>query len=486
MNEIIYPNEQERTPLADALEDMRQREYIPFDVPGHKHRNRHLASYFGEKCLSLDFNSRESIDNPGEPSGVIMEAQRLAAQAFGAAHAFFMVGGTTSSVQAMIMSVCSQGDKIILPRNVHVSALNAVILSGAVPIYINPQIHPTLGISLGISAADLEACIRANTDAKAVFVNNPTYYGICSELSRIVEVAHANGVQVLVDEAHGAHFSFSDRLPPSAMACGADMAAVSMHKTGGSLTQSSMLLTGPRVDHRRVQSVINLTKTSSASYLLLASLDLARSHLACAGKAAQDRLIDMVSEARRQINEIPGFYAFADELIDGRSVFRFDQTKLCINSSGLGLAGIELYRILRDEYSIQMEFGDINNVLAICSIGDTQESLHRLVEALRDIGRRFSPVDTVDFRYEYLEPVVKISPRKAYHMPRESLPLKSCVGRISSDFIMCYPPGVPILAPGELITEAVIDHLLYVLDKGCTLTGIEDLKDIRLTVVMGS
>lgn len=484
MYEETRLSEQKRTPLADALELMLTQDHIPFDVPGHKHRNQRLAEFFGERCLALDFNSREGIDNLMEPSGAIMEAQRIAAQAFGAQYAFFMVGGTTSSVQAMIMSACSQGDKIILPRNVHVSVLNAVILSGAVPIYVAPGIHNKLGISLGVSVSDLEACIRLNTDAKAILVNNPTYYGVCSDLSSIVRVAHEYGIKVLVDEAHGTHFCFSDQLPPSAMECGADMAAISMHKTGGSLTQSSMLLLGPDMDHRFVRSIINLTRTSSASYLLMASLDIARSTLACLGKAEQDRVVALASRARQQINEIKGFYAFADDIIDKKNVYDFDRTKLCINASELGLVGIELYNILRDEYGIQVEFGDINNILAVCSIGDTEENLNKLVDALRDISIRFSTRSSLEFRYEYIAPTVKLSPRKAYYMPYESLPLDQCKGRISRDFIMCYPPGVPILAPGELISTEIISHLRYAYEKGCSLTGISDISDIHLNVVI--
>lgn len=477
-------DKQKTTPLADALERMLTKEYVPFDVPGHKHNNQRLAEFFGERCVALDFNSRESIDNLCEPSGVIMEAQKLAAEAFGAEHAFFMVGGTTSSVQAMIMSTCSQGDKIILPRNVHVSVLNAVILSGAVPIYMNPKIHETLGISLGISPSEFEGCIKANTDAKAVFINNPTYYGICSDLSSIVQIAHEYGIKVLVDEAHGTHFAFSDNLPLSAMECGADMSAISMHKTGGSFTQSSILLIGKNVDCRHVQNVINLTRTTSSSYLLLASLDIARSNLACLGKEEQDRIISLVSNARKEINEIDGFYAFAEDIIDGEAVYNFDKTKLCINSSYIGLAGIELYKILRDEYRIQVEFGDINNILAICSIGDTKEKLDELIAAIRDISKKYESKNKLDYRYEYIAPTIKISPRKAYYMPRERLPLDKCLGRISHDFIMCYPPGIPILAPGELINEKIISHLKYATNKGCSVTGISDINNIYLNVVI--
>ncbi|NLA87324.1 MAG: aminotransferase class I/II-fold pyridoxal phosphate-dependent enzyme, partial [Clostridiales bacterium] len=279
--------DQNRTPILEALNAVKSMRVVPFDVPGHKRGrgNSELASFLGEKCMSVDVNSMKPLDNLSHPVSVIKYAEALAAGAFGAAHAFFMVNGTTSGVQAMIMSACKKDDKIILPRNVHISAINALILCGATPIYINPQIDNRLGISLGMSAGDVERAICGNPDAKAVLLNNPTYYGICSNAKKITETAHRYGMKVLVDEAHGTHFYFNDELPVSAMAAGADMASVSMHKSGGSLTQSSLLLTGPNVNADYVRQVINLTQTTSGSYLLLSSLDISRKSLALNGEA---------------------------------------------------------------------------------------------------------------------------------------------------------------------------------------------------------
>lgn len=212
------------------------------------------------------------LDNLCNPVSVIAEAEDLMAEAFGAASSFFMVGGTTSAVQSMILSVCKSGDKIILPRNVHKSVINALILCGATPVYVRPQIHKVIGVALGMETGDVQDAMEANPDAVAVLVNNPTYYGICSDLAKgITELAHARGMKVLVDEAHGTHLYFGHGLPISAMAAGADMAAVSMHKSGGSLTQSSCLLLADTMDRDHVRSIINLTQTTSASYLLIQS-----------------------------------------------------------------------------------------------------------------------------------------------------------------------------------------------------------------------
>lgn len=253
---------QESAPILEALEKMKSARLVPFDVPGHKRGrgNPELTEFLGKQCLDVDVNSMKMLDNLCHPVSVIKEAEALAAEAFGASHAFFMVGGTTSSVQAMVLSAVGRGDKIIMPRNVHRSAINALILCGAIPVYVNPQMDCSLGISLGMRMEEVEEAIRKNPDAKAVLVNNPTYYGICSNLKGITELAHAHGMLVLADEAHGTHFYFSDRLPVSAMAAGADMAAISMHKSGGSLTQSSMLLCGPRVNSGHVHQMINIRR----------------------------------------------------------------------------------------------------------------------------------------------------------------------------------------------------------------------------------
>ena len=277
---------QKSAPIYEALEEFRRRRVVPFDVPGHKRGrgNPELVQLLGEKCVGLDVNSMKPLDNLCNPVSVIREAEELAADAFGASHAFFMVGGTTSSVQSMVLSVCRAGDKIILPRNVHKSVINALILCGGVPVYVNPPIHPLIGVALGMEVSAVEKAIRENPDAVAVLVNNPTYYGICSDLRAITALAHAHGMQVLVDEAHGTHLYFGEDMPVSAMEVGADMAAVSMHKSGGSLTQSSLLLLGPKVDPAHVRSIINLTQTTSASYLLLSSLDISRRNLALRGK----------------------------------------------------------------------------------------------------------------------------------------------------------------------------------------------------------
>lgn len=476
---------QAKAPIYEALKKYRSMRVVPFDVPGHKQGkgNPELTDFLGEKCLSVDVNSMKPLDNLVHPVSVIKEAEELAADAFGAKHAFFMVNGTTSAVQAMIMSVCKQGEKIIMPRNVHRSAINALIISGAIPVYVNPGVNKKLGIPLGMALDDVKKAIAENPDAKAIFVNNPTYYGICSDLKAITELAHRHHMYVLVDEAHGTHFYFGENMPLSAMAAGADMSAVSMHKTGGSLTQSSFLLINNELSVGHVRQTINLTQTTSGSYLLLSSLDISRRNLALDGKAIFNKVSSLANYARDEINKIGGYYAFSKELINGDSVFDFDCTKLSVYTREIGLAGIEVYDILRDDYGIQIEFGDIGNILAIISVGDRALALERLVSSLSEIKRLHTRDKAGMFDHEYINPEVVMPPQKAFYSNQNSVAIKDSKGYICGEFVMAYPPGIPILAPGERITQEIIDYIAYAKAKGCFLTGTEDMAIENIKVV---
>ncbi len=476
---------QERAPIYEALEQFRRMRVVPFDVPGHKRGrgNPELAELLGERCVTMDVNSMKPLDNLCHPVSVIRDAEELAAEAFRAAHAFLMVGGTTSAVQSMVLSVAKRGEKIILPRNVHRSVMGAMVLCGAIPVYVNPECDERLGIPLGMSVSAVEKAIRENPDAKAVLVNNPTYYGICSDLRSIVKLAHAHGMYCLADEAHGTHFYFGENMPVSAMAAGADMAAVSMHKSGGSLTQSSLLLAGPAMQEGHVRQIINLTQTTSASYLLLSSLDISRRNLALRGREDFRRVMRLAEYARSEINGIGGYYAYSRELCNGDSVFDFDVTKLSVNTLDIGLAGIEVYDLLRDEYNIQIEFGDLGNILAYLSVGDRQQDVERLVSALSEVRRRFSRSKAGLMAQEYIDPQVVVSPQDAFYAANESLPLRETEGRVCSEFVMCYPPGIPILAPGERITSQILDYIEYAKEKGCSMTGPENPEIERLNVL---
>ncbi|MBN1037942.1 aminotransferase class I/II-fold pyridoxal phosphate-dependent enzyme [Clostridium botulinum] len=474
-----------KAPIYEALMKYKKARVVPFDVPGHKQGrgNPMLKEFLGEQCLSVDVNSMKPLDNLCHPVSVIKEAECLAADAFGSKHAFFMVNGTTSAVQAMVMSVCKRDEKVIMPRNVHRSAINALVISGAIPVYIDPGVNKKLGIPLGMSVEDVKRAIKKNPDAKAVLVNNPTYYGICSNLKEITKLAHEHGMYVLVDEAHGTHFYFGEDMPISAIEAGADMAAVSMHKTGGSLTQSSFLLLNCDLRVGYVRQIINLTQTTSGSYLLMSSLDLARRDLVLNGKEIFDKVKKLAQYARDEINKIDGYYAFSEELIDKDTVFDFDRTKLAIFTRDIGLAGIEVYDILRDEYGIQIELGDIANILAIISVGDGALTIERLISALSEIKRLHSKDKSGMFDHEYINPEVILTPQEAFYSSKVSMPINESAGNVCAEFVMCYPPGIPILAPGEKITKEILNYISYAKEKGCFLTGTEDAKIENINVV---
>ena len=477
--------DQDRAPLHEALEAMRSRKLVPFDVPGHKRGrgNQPLTEFLGEQCLSVDVNAMKPLDNLCHPVSVIKDAETLAAEAFQAAYAFFMVGGTTSAVQAMLLSTLKPGDTVILPRNVHQSVLNALVLCGAVPAYVNVQTEPRLGIALGMAMADVRRALDEHRDAKAILVNNPTYYGVCSDLAQITALAHQRGLRVLVDEAHGTHFYFGKGLPISAMEAGADMAAVSVHKSGGSLTQSSLLLCGGQVNADYVRQVINLTQTTSASYLLMASLDISRRNLATNGQEIFEKVKRFGQYARDEINQIGDYYAFSRELVNGDSIFDFDVTKLSINTLGVGLTGIEVYDILRDQYDIQTEFGDLGNLLAYISVGDKTKHIERLISALCDIRRRYQRGRNSLTVPEIITPEVVTTPQAAFYAAKRSERLERCAGGVCAEFVMSYPPGIPILAPGERVTDALIAYIRYAKQKGCLLTGPESMDCSRLNLI---
>lgn len=474
-----------RAPIYEALLKHKNSRIMHLDVPSHKSGkgNAALTEFLGEKCMRVDVNSMKPLDNLCHPTSVIKQAEELAAEAFGATSAFLMVNGTTSAVQSMIMAVCKRGDKIILPRNVHISAINALVVCGAIPVYINPGINRELGISLGITYESLELAIKNNPDAKAVLINNPTYYGVCSDIKRLVELAHSYNIKVLADEAHGTHFYFGENMPINAMAAGSDFSAVSMHKTGGSLTQSSLLLCGKGVDAGYVRQIINLMQTTSGSYLLMSSLDIARKNLSLYGKEMFNKTMSLTEYARAEINKIGGYNAFSQDILDNDAAFDFDNTKLSVHTRKMGLAGIEVYDILRDEYDIQIEFGDIGNILAIISSGDRLLEIERLIAAFAEIKRIYGkePVGMLSQEYLAIKPVM--SPQESFYAKKKVVKLKSSAGYISGEFVMCYPPGIPILAPGEVITEEIIDYILYAKEKGSLLTGLKDMNIENIMVV---
>lgn len=479
---------QNRTPLFDAVRKYIEDEVVPFHVPGHKQGRglQELAGYLGNMTMRMDVNGMEDLDYANNPTGVILEAQKLMAHAFGAEHSWFLVNGTTSGVQTMILSACEPGSRIILPRNAHKSTIGGIILSGAMPVYIQPEIDTELGIAMGVSVESVKRAIKQNPHARAVFVINPTYYGMTSDLKSIVRSAHMHGMSVLVDEAHGAHMSFHDDFPLTAMEVGADMSAASIHKTGGSLTQSSVLLSrGGLISQDRIKHALGLTFTSSASYLLMCSLDIARKQLAVNGAELLEETLGLARWARNEINRIDGLYAFGRELAGREGCADFDETKLGIHIKRLGYTGYQIESLLREKYNIQVEMSDLWNILAIVSLGDRKEDMEALVHALAEI----SSVRNADTPARAVmlpdSPEMIVSPRDAFYNAKKSVRLEDAPGEIAGEMVMAYPPGIPVICLGERITSDMVDYIRLLKEQRCQLQGTTDPK-VDYIKVLGS
>nr|WP_200874662.1 aminotransferase class I/II-fold pyridoxal phosphate-dependent enzyme [Bacillus manliponensis] len=486
----MYRLSQYETPLFTALVEHSKRNPIQFHIPGHKKgqgMDSEFREFIGHNALSIDLINIAPLDDLHHPKGMIKEAQSLAAQAFGADHTFFSVQGTSGAIMTMVMSVCGPGDKILVPRNVHKSVMSAIIFSGAKPIFIHPEIDSILGISHGITIPSVKKALEEHPDAKGLLVINPTYFGFAADLQQIVELAHSYHVPVLVDEAHGVHIHFHDALPMSAMQAGADMAATSVHKLGGSLTQSSILnVKEGLVNVKHVQSIISMLTTTSTSYILLASLDVARKRLATEGKEIITRTIELAEHVRSEINTIEHLYCPGKELLGTDATFNYDPTKLIISIKDLGITGHDVEKWLREHHNIEVELSDLYNILCLVTLGDTEEETNILIRALKDLAATFKHKAETGREVEVdipEIPVLALSPRDAFYSETEVVPFQEAAGRIIADFVMVYPPGIPIFTPGEIITQENLDYIHKNLEAGLPVQGPEDMTLQTLRVI---
>lgn len=469
------------TPLFSGLIRHASRNPAQFHIPGHNKgaaMAAELAEILGEQALALDLINIPPVDDLHNPTGIIREAQELAAEAFGADRTFFSVQGTSCAVMAMILSVCGPGEKILLPRNIHRSALTGLILSGSVPVFMEPDLDDTLGITHGVSPETVDRTLQAHPDAKAVFVTNPTYFGVTTDLERIVSIAHDRRIPVLVDEAHGVHLYFHEKLPVPAMQAGADLSATSVHKLGGSLTQTSVLhMQGGLVNPNRVRAALSMLTTTSTSYLLMASLDVARKQLATIGRDLLDRTLLVADEARQVINSLPGLHSFGLEILQpGTARHGLDPTKLTISTRRLGISGAEVESILRQEFGVEVEMSDLYNVLCVVGIGVRDEDLRRLLAALEAIAHRYAMGRTPSELKVSMPvlPVLALSPREAFFAQTESVSLDDAQGRVSAESIVVYPPGIPLFLPGEIICEENLKYIRQCRAAGLPIQGLHD------------
>ncbi|HZO95383.1 MAG TPA: aminotransferase class I/II-fold pyridoxal phosphate-dependent enzyme [Candidatus Baltobacteraceae bacterium] len=490
--------DQTRAPYFQVLLDYVDGGVIPFHTPGHKQgigMERSFRDFVGDNVLAIDLTQIRGLDDLLQPEEALVEAQDLAAACFGAEQTMFLINGSTSGNQCMMMAALNPGDKIAIPRNSHKSAMGGLIMSGATPVWMRPEVDEALHMDHTVTPATVRETLEREGDVKAVYVVTPTYYGVAADLEGIAGVAHAFNIPLLVDEAWGPHFHFHPALPQSAMQAGADLAINSTHKMLGSMSQTAMLhVQGNRIRLDRLKAVYKLFLSTSPNLVLVASLDVARRQMALEGPALLSRTIEIAQDARRRLNEIPGVYCFGEELEGRPGVFDLDPTKITVTVKNLGYTGYEAEEILRRRYNVQVELADLFNVVALYTIGTTQDASDALVYGVAELARENRPVDifspsgvldrrmkTGTYKLPSIPPI-RLVPRDAFLASTEFVPFKSSAGRICAEVITPYPPGIPVISPGEEITQEIVDYLQLEKRAGVKMQGPydDDLKFIRV------
>ncbi len=471
-----------RAPIAEAMKAYAADGAMAFHTPGHKQglgAHPLLRGLITEEGLREEVSLMEELDDLHEPTMCIKEAQDLAAELYGADEAFFMINGTTGAIHTMFLGALQPDDTILVPRNAHCSMLGGIILAGARPVFLQPEIDEKLGIAMGLTLETVKKAVSEHPEARALAVVYPTYYGVTFDLQEIADFVHAHGMLLLVDEAHGPHLRFSRELPPQALDCGADMAAQSTHKILGAMTQASLLLVREgRINLERVREAASLLQSTSPNQLLLASIDIARLQMAENGRETVTRAARLAEKLRHDINEINGLWSFGPEYTDYKGASGLDTTKITVQVTGLGLTGVEAESILRHTYKIQCELSDARNLLFIISYADTEEQTTYLLHALQKLAKEHRrPVLMQEKQAEWHLPAVPLqgmTPREAFFAAKETVDFWQAEGRIAAEQVMFYPPGIPILAPGDIITAESLHYIKSMQKLGLKVIGPRD------------
>ncbi len=489
--------DQTKAPLLEMLQFMAQRPHAPFYTPGHKRGQGiapELSTWLGKAMFEADLTELPELDNLFAPQGAIATAQHLAAEAFGATDSWFLVNGSTAGIIAAILATCGSGEKIILPRNIHQSVISGLIFSGAMPIFVPPEYDPDWDLAHSISAQGVAKALAAHPDAKAVMMVYPTYHGVCGDVAHIAEVTHQHKIPLLVDEAHGAHFAFHPKLPMTALAAGADLAVQSIHKVLGAMTQASMLhVQGQLINQHKLSQALQMVQSSSPSYLLLASLDAARRQMAVAGSEQMAQTLALAADARARIAEIPGLSVLQAPTVPDAGFFRLDPTRLTVQVNGLGLTGYEADEILHEELGVTAELPCLRHLTFMISLGNTRSDIDRLVAGWRRLSQDYYFQESANYRqgnqekllgqFPTADPVPVMTPREAFFAEAIALPIEDSVGYISAELVCPYPPGIPVLMPGEAIAPTCLELLQQILANGGTITGCND-PDIKTIFVV--
>ncbi len=468
-------------PLYEALRKYAASRPVPFHMPGHK-LGRGFPAWYRKNLCRLDVTEIPDMDNLHSPTGVIAQAQRLAAEAFKADRTYFLVNGSTVGIHGAIYAACRPGERIAVARDCHKSVVDGIGLAGARPVYIKTLFNLNFGIPSVVDPAEVEKTLDENPDIAAVLITRPNYYGICSDLKAIERIVHSRGKLLIVDEAHGAHLAFSPRLPAPAMEAGADICVQSAHKTLPALTQGAYLhIRGSRVDSERLEYYLDLAQTTSPSFLIMSSLDIAREIMQREGERRLGLLLDSIDRFKKDISALEGLLVLGPADVPKGEL---DAARLVINVRGLGMAGFEAEGLLRSEYKIQVEMSDLFNIVCISTVSDSPAFLRRLAGALKELARDSHPgegLPPVDLE-ELPLPEMAMAPGELTKLKTEKVELKKAVGRISAGMLIPYPPGIPVIFPGEVISGPVVDHILRIVALGGKVNGLDGGIEVRVVV----
>lgn len=455
--------------IINQLREIVETDLTSFHVPGHKLGK--IYDKLGYSDIVKDIYKMDTTEIPGtdnlhSPEEIIKLSQERASRVFQSENTYYLVNGSTCGIQGAIMALCNPKDKIIVNRDCHQSVINACILGDIEPIYIVPKIDTDTNIQEGVCVEDVISIIDENIDAKILLVTYPTYYGRVFDLKKVCDYAHEKDMIVIVDEAHGAHLGLSDKLPKTALEQGADLVIQSTHKTLPAFTQASMIHTkGDRVDNKKVQSMLRIIESSSPSYLLMSSLELAVDIYETKGEMLMENLLDNIEKFKSKIGQNSVIEISNDD----------DKTKIFVSFKKLGITGYKLEDILRKSYNIQVELANYYGVLLICTIGNELVDFDKLADALLDIEKTYKKIEDIQ-RLEYpIEiPQKALNPREAFYKNKKSVKIDESIGKICGEYVIPYPPGVSLLSPGEIITKEVIDYVILCHEKGMNISGIKD------------
>lgn len=481
---------QTSAPLLETLLNHAQKHVHSFHTPGHKNGqgiDPKLKKFTGKNVYYLDVTVFPEVDSLHDPSGCIKKSHELIAEAYGVEHSFFLVNGSTVGNIAMFLSACNPGDSVILSRNCHKSILAGIILAGVWPIWIQPKVDQNLNIIYDASPNQIEEALNRYPEAKTVFITSPTYNGVTTDLIKIAEIVHRRKKILLVDEAHGPHLKFHKDLPISAVEAGSDLCVQSVHKILGALSQAAVMhFDSDLIDVNRVKRVITMLQTTSPNYFILSSMDGARRQMVLHGERILERLIKNCEYARTEINKMENLSCFTRKEIQSRG-YDLDVTKLTINVSKTGLTGYNVADILAKEYNIQVDAADLYNLIAITGIGTTKNDIIALINAVGEINKK-NQGKSKNWKLSLpsFDTELVMLPRDVFFISNvKRVALSKAVGNISAQTLTPYPPGIPILIPGERITKEIVDYVYELIDQDIRISGqeAETLKTIKVVSV---